>query len=101
MTKDVYAGDHALDIDSGSSLDRSLIALVIEADADPDVIVRVASTLNALNSMPTEFHATRTIAGIAHFKVILEGCTDWKVEMLVRKLRQLVSVRWVERTPQT
>jgi hypothetical protein len=100
MTKDVYAGDDALDVTPGLDLDRSLIELTIEADADPDVILRVASTLNALNSMPMEFHATRTVEGAAHFRVILQGCADSKGEMLVRKLRQLVAVHWVKRTPQ-
>lgn len=91
MTADVYAGDDDL-----HSM-RQAVALVpatirIRADAEPDVLFRIAAQLNLLNCVPTHFELTVTADGEVVVEVVVRNCTRFAVDMVCRKLDQLTSV---------
>jgi hypothetical protein len=70
----------------------ALTRLRIQADADFDVLLRIAATLNALNSAPLEVHLRRSAQDTVLVDVVLENCPTLAIEMVCRKLRQLTCV---------
>ena len=91
MTADVYAGDDVLSAgnDRPGSAERFAIRLV--ADADPDVLLRVAAQLNVLNDAPRRFAFERQPDDTVTITISVV-CSARAVDLVVRKLAQLTSV---------
>ncbi|MEP6886322.1 MAG: hypothetical protein ABJC66_16360 [Gammaproteobacteria bacterium] len=96
MTRDVYAGDQDLDT-APAAQTASFTRITIRADADPDVLLRIAAVLNTLNSAPHEFHLQRESPDIARVEVLLKDCAEVTGNLLCRKLEQLTCVVTAER----
>lgn len=89
MTADVYAGDDALAHGSASSTVVRSVRLSMVADAHPDVLLRVAATLNVLNAAPRAFRLESGEDETVVICVALDGCSEQQAEYVSRKLSQL------------
>lgn len=94
MTADVYAGDDFARVDSCSVSDSFLIRLT--ADAQPDVLLRIASQLAFLNCAPSRVLLQRQANETVIVSIVLAGCAPSSVELARRKLEQLTCVTSVE-----
>jgi hypothetical protein len=92
MTADVYAGDNAL-TETGDAADRVFAAAFhIQADADVDVICRVANVLRLANRAPTRGSLLNEHDERTTIYVEMEGISLTTAEYLLRKLSQLTCV---------
>jgi hypothetical protein len=93
---DVYAGDDDLHADVGHSKSQRAFAFRVLADANPDVLLRVASQLLLSNVAPY----TLTLQRISHDSVQIDaelrGVTEITAESIRRKLLQLSCAETVE-----
>jgi hypothetical protein len=88
---DVYAGDNS-DLTSAHGKSERVFSYAIEADADPDVLARVANLFNLANRAP-KYVTLRTNAEAQVTIVITIGPLDsTNAEMICRKIRQLTCV---------
>jgi hypothetical protein len=94
MPIDVYADDEALRGGATSKAERGARFSVV-ADADPDVLLRIAAVLNLLNVAPRalQLEAAGEIVTVLAF---MDGCTESQADHVARKLRQLTCVHSVE-----
>ncbi len=84
---DVYAGDAgAQRADDGV---RTLFLFVIEADPQPDVLLRVAMIFNLANVAPRSVKFHRQSAGNATLEVTMPLLGGAQADLLRRKLEQL------------
>jgi hypothetical protein len=97
MTRDVYAGDDGLKAGVADAPVNAVKVIRVRADADPDVLLRVASCLSALNRAPATFVLYCTPAAEANIEVTLEDCSEFACDMVCRKLAQLTCVIEVTR----
>lgn len=67
-------------------------SFVIVADADADLLARVAATLNLLNVLPRAFHLEARPGETAKLRASV-NCADAQAELIVRKLWRLTAVR--------
>lgn len=95
MSNDVYAGDQSLNAGGAQENRLAWTEITLTADADPDILLRVAATLNTLNEAPHSFHMTRQERDEVRITVTLLKCSERRSEMLRRKLETLTSVRTV------
>jgi hypothetical protein len=95
MPKDVYADDEALGSAAAASSSERVADFSIIADADPDVLLRLAAILNLLNVAPRAFRL-ETVDGTATVRALVDGCTELQADYAARKLRQLTCVHSVE-----
>ncbi|MEA2649953.1 MAG: hypothetical protein QOG61_2388 [Candidatus Binataceae bacterium] len=88
---DVYAGDNS-DFTRAHGESRRVFSYAIEADAEPDVLARVANLFNLANCAPKYVTLrTNTEAQVTIFATI--GPLDpVNAEMICRKIRQLTCV---------
>lgn len=93
MKRDVYAGD--LDLGTASTEPATRVRVVVHADADPDVLLRVAVQLNLANRAPTTFHLCSQEDEVI-IETELVGVADTLIDMICRKLAQLTCVREVK-----
>ena len=97
---DVYAGDAgAQRADDGV---RTLFLFVIEADPQPDVLLRVAMIFNLANVAPCSVRFHRQSEGHATMEVTMPLPGGTQADLLRRKLEQLtctVSVSLSESAP--
>lgn len=94
-TADVYAGDMAAPgLSSGPATIVYLYA--IEADAEPDVLARVANLLNLANKVPLSASLQRKSFERVHIAVEMERISATTADMIRRKLMQLTCVIEVE-----
>lgn len=93
-TADVYAGDNG----QGSSGESrtNVFLFEIQADAEPDVLARVANLLNLANEIPLSAHLQRKSAEHVYIEVTMERITTTMADMIRRKLLQLTCVISVE-----
>lgn len=96
MSRDVYAGDNDLNDRAASSEQAPTVCIQVHADADPDVLLRVASQLNLFNCAPASFTLRRHGEEVV-MEMTMTNCTDFLVDMVCRKLAQLTCVNSVER----
>lgn len=97
MTRDVYAGDQDLDGGSAAPQAPTQTRIAIRADADADVLLRIAATLNTLNRAPQDVHMQCDPEGAAQVEVLILDCDEDVSDRLCRKLRQLTCVISAER----
>lgn len=98
MTRDVYAGDDALNSAQPAQAQTSAFRISLHADASPDVLLRVSSHLNALNRTPVSFSLQRQADEEVTIDIVIADCTAIMQDMLCRKLAQLTCVYSVEST---
>ncbi|HMN44051.1 MAG TPA: hypothetical protein PKE27_05745 [Povalibacter sp.] len=100
MTRDVYAGDDALNSAQPAQTPTSTFRISLHADASPDVLLRVSSHVNALNRTPVSFVLQRQADGEVKIEIVISDCTAFMQDMLCRKLAQLTCVYDVDSTEQ-
>ncbi len=91
---DVYAGD----IDSSSAartLEGQVFAYRIEADAEPDVLARIAGICNLANVAPLRVNLQRSAQGGVEVDIELDGISAATADSIRRKLLQLTCVNAV------
>ena len=94
---DVYAGDLAQS--RASALDSAQVfAYRIEADAEPDVLARIAGICNLANSPPRRVALERTAGGGVLMEIDLDGISSHTADSIRRKLQQLTCVTSVSLT---
>lgn len=87
MSRDVYAGDIAPNLQVEQKPTRS--RLTIRADADPDVLLRIAVALSCINDAPRELHLQSESEGMVRVEVLIDTATAQSAENVRRKLLQL------------
>jgi hypothetical protein len=92
MTADVYAADDNLLPDVGTRVSREQFVVNVIADADADVLLRIAAQLNALNNAPLRFHFERLADATVKVEIVVAGCSLQAIDLVCRKLEQLTSV---------
>lgn len=95
MTADVYAGDEDLNA-ARKEAPRSVATIRLRAEADADVLFRVAAQLNLLNCPPLRFVLEQKPEGEVTVEAVFGNCTEFAVDMVCRKLERLTSVFEVE-----
>jgi hypothetical protein len=96
MSRDVYAGDDDLnrqDVETEANASTAQISL--RADADPDVLQRVAAQLSFLNVAPLSFSLARLPNCEVLIDIRIAHCTDVAVDLVCRKLDRLTCVHEV------
>ncbi len=84
---------------SNSAIPSGPATICVSADADADVLVRIAVQLNYLNTAPTRLWLERLgerVEVVADFN----ACTHRAVDLVCRKLAQLTSVLEVSMNPE-
>lgn len=94
---DVYAGDIAL---SGATATCAAQVFVyqIEADAEPDVLARIAGICNLANVAPRRVSLDRIDFGSVRVDIDLDGISSHTADSIRRKLLQLTCVNSVSLT---
>jgi hypothetical protein len=92
MTADVYAADDDLLPDVGTSVSAEQFVVKVVADADADVLLRIAVQLNSLNNAPKRLNFERGIDDKVKVEIIVGGCSLRAIDLVCRKLEQLTSV---------
>jgi hypothetical protein len=96
---DVYAGDtRAADLSTEPGLDVFLFA--IEADAEADVLGRVANLINLANRVPRSVTLQRQSLERVHILIEMEQISAGIADMIRRKLIQLTCIISVDLTIQ-
>ena len=91
MTADVYAGDNDLNLPRPAA--SEVVAIIkIRADADADVLFRIAAQINLLNCVPRRFLMEQLPGNEVAIEVTVCNCTEFAVDMVCRKLDRLTSV---------
>ena len=99
MTADVYAADDDLIAQEGPQVSTRSAAIQVSADAEPDVLLRIAALLNLLNTPPERVAFEKLADDTVTVEIIIRGCSRRAVDLVCRKLLQLTctrgaSVRW-------
>jgi hypothetical protein len=97
-TADVYAGDTAIPESSQHATNIYLFA--IEADAEPDVLARVANVLNLANVAPLSANLHKESLERVKILAEMESISASTAELIRRKLAQLTCIISVEVTAQ-
>lgn len=97
MTADVYAGDEDLNLARPQAARSGLAIIRLRADADPDVLFRIASELNFMNCAPSRFTLEQGFEGEVVVEIQVGGCSQFAVDMACRKLERLTCVFEVAR----
>jgi hypothetical protein len=92
---DVYAGDTENRSYSGGP-NEMVYSYAIEADAEPDVLGRVANLFNLANIAPLSAHLNRGAREVVVISVDIGPINRTTAEMICRKLAQLTCVNNVE-----
>jgi hypothetical protein len=92
MTADVYADDHGARAGARNAQPAGAATFEIIADADANVVLRVAAALNLLNVAPRMFHMEAQPEGTAAIRALID-CAEFQAQLIARKLQQLTSVR--------
>jgi hypothetical protein len=91
MTADVYAADDYLSGNRSEPLTRDCVAICLTADAQPDVLLRIAVQINVLNMAP-ERVALKKTADTVTIEIVMSGVSEQAVNLVCRKLGQLTCV---------
>jgi hypothetical protein len=98
-TADVYAGDMP-NPDPSSECRENLFLFAIEADAEPDVLARVANLFNLTNVAPLSAKLHRESFERVTIVVEMELISASTADLIRRKLAQLTCIISVELTVQ-
>lgn len=94
---DVYAGDIAQSGATAISAAK-VFAYQIEADAEPDVLARIAGICNLANVAPRRVALDRIDLGAVRVEIDLDGISSHTADSIRRKLLQLTCVNSVSLT---
>jgi hypothetical protein len=97
MTADVYAGDDDLNRAKPAVAGPAPTIIRLRADADPDVLFRIAAQLNLLNCAPVRFILAQGAEDDVQVEVHIVGCSEASIDLVCRKLDRLTCVYEVER----
>jgi glycine cleavage system regulatory protein len=100
VAADVYAGDTTAPSPTGPATAVFLFRIV--ADAEPDVLVRIAGIFNIANIAPRRATLRRTSPDQVNISIAIELSLAANAEMIRRKLEQLtctLSAEWVALNP--
>jgi hypothetical protein len=97
MTADVYAGDEDLNLARPQAALSGLAIIRLRADADPDVLFRIAAQLNFLNCAPARFTLEQGSEGQVVAEIHVRECSEFSIDMACRKLERLTCVFEVAR----
>jgi hypothetical protein len=92
MTADVYAGDDPVRRESPAPPVSTRVTFTVNADADPDVLARVANQLAIGNVAPTHVKLMRPEPAVVLIRADVDGLSSSTTELIRRKLLQLTSV---------
>jgi glycine cleavage system regulatory protein len=95
VTADVYAGDITT-IRSAADTRSTIYCFRVTADAEPDVLARVASIFNIANAAPRQATLLRDSPHVVNISVAIELPSAAMADMIRRKLEQLTCVITVE-----
>jgi hypothetical protein len=70
-------------------------AISMVADAQPDVLLRIAAQLNFLNVPPQRFSLSLQADDTVVIEIVTKDTSDYLVDLIVRKLAQLTCAREV------
>jgi hypothetical protein len=87
-TADVYSGDMAV-VDSTTVRGTSFFLFTIEADAEPDVLARVAALFNIANVAPHSASLSRESSDHVKISIGINLTSAITADMIRRKLEQL------------
>lgn len=96
MTADVYAGDDGLNVPGAGAHAGTRILLIVRADPDPGLLVKLATALRAANILPVAASLVRDSASLVVFSVELRAASATLADLLRRKLEQVIDVHSVE-----
>lgn len=96
---DVYAGDTTIP-ESSEHAERALFLFAIEADAEPDVLARVANLFNLANVAPLSANLQKESLERVTILVEMELISASIANLIRRKLAQLTCIISVEVTVQ-
>jgi hypothetical protein len=88
---DVYAGDNS-DLASTHGESERVFSYAIEADADPDVLARVANLFNLANRAPKKVTLRTNAEAQVTILITIGPLVPANAEMICRKIRQLTCV---------
>jgi len=88
---DVYAADTA-SVQSDAGADGRCYIYAIEADADPDVLSRIACVCNLANIAPRRVSLVRPAGECVKIDIELDGISESTADSIRRKLLQLTCV---------
>ena len=92
MVADVYSSDNAVP----DGLSNETVQFLVVADADADVLLRVAAQLRLGNVAPRAGAMTTVDDGIVVMIFVVSGLAASTVESIRRKLLQISTIREVE-----
>ena len=95
VTADVYSGDITT-IRSAVEARPTIYWFRVKADAEPDVLARVASLFNIANAAPCQAIFLRDSSDVMNMSVAIELSGATMADMIRRKLEQLTCVISVE-----
>lgn len=94
MVADVYAGDDAQP--TAGECHATALLFRIEADADADVLSRVAHQLMFANTAPYRASLYQPVEGVVSMEIELRGVSKPRAELIRGKLSRLTCVREVD-----
>jgi hypothetical protein len=92
VVADVYAGD----TDTPSALSEDTVLFVVVADADADVLLRVATQLRLGNVAPSGGALATRADGAVVMSFEIVGLADTTVDYIRRKIIQITTVHTVD-----
>lgn len=97
MTADVYRGDDDLHGGGTARTPATLAIIRVRADADPDMLLRIAAQLNLLNRTPLRFSLQQDADGLLLIEAHIPGCSETSLDLVSRKIDRLTGVYEIER----
>lgn len=94
--KDVYAGDDGLAEKDGQNVQRQICRFVVNADADPDALLKIAASVMLSNTLPRSLSLASSMPQKVVINVEMENITASTAESIRRKLLQLTCTESVE-----
>jgi hypothetical protein len=95
FTADVYAGDITT-IRSAADTRSTIYCFRVKADAEPDVLARVANIFNIANAAPHQATLLRDSPDVVNVSIAIELSGAAMADMIRRKLEQLTCIISVE-----
>lgn len=96
---DVYAGDDDLSDPGSPARATATYDFNVSADAQPDVVARIANQFSFVNEAPLYFEFRANPDGSAYARIRIAGATVELADIVARKLSRLTCVNEVVVTP--
>ena len=96
---DVYAGDDDLSDPGSPARPTATYDFIVIADAQPDVVTRIANQFSFANEAPLYFEFRATPDGTARARIRIARATAEMADLVARKLSRLTCVNEVILAP--